>query len=196
MSADILDWGRIGKVVALLKPSPQNETRVVLLHGMGGIGKSTLARAAYREASEMFGDGNFGWCELKPEKKADEDHLAGKLRAVLQQLGMDPANSDYLGGLHSLMASKPVGRGQPVLIWIDDVLDPEVMGALLPRDTHGALDLDAVLPKGYAGAASCCVARSDACRKGGQLVCVNVRLCVQCKCSYSSNPCTHILNLV
>ncbi len=52
------------------------------------------------------------------------------------------------------MEDKLAGREEPVLILIDDVLDAEVMCALLPHD------LDGVLPKGCAGAASRSVAAS------------------------------------
>ncbi len=127
------------------------KVKVVLLYGMGGIGKTTLATAAYDAATQSttqlepkYSAGNFGNCKLNPEIN-DESYLASMLRPALRQLGVQCADGDSLSGLHKRMASmrdQLATDEEPVLLYIDDVRDKFVANKILPGN------IDELLPKG------------------------------------------------
>lgn len=116
------------------------DVQVLLLHGMGGKGKSTLAKVAYRVAQERFGDGNCGYCLLDPDKSNDKDHLKAALRPMLSHLKLEFNAYDGVEALRKKLAKKQ----EPVFLLVDDVLNNVVADSLL----GGPGQLASLLPKG------------------------------------------------
>lgn len=77
--------------VLLLQPPP---IQVLLLHGMGGIGKTTLAKVAYRAAQQHFKANPYGHCQLNPNNENSEDHLKAALHTVLSHFGLETSQHD------------------------------------------------------------------------------------------------------
>ena len=131
------------EVLSTLLEESSEHVQVLLLHGMGGLGKSTLAKFAYMAARQTFGEGNYGYCELNGRR--DDTQLVAALRSSLSQLKVSvDVNDVSLTNLHSRMIKQLASRQVPVLLLIDDVLDSNVAEGLLGE--QGALAY--LLPQG------------------------------------------------
>ena len=124
---------------------PPDGVEVLLLHGMGGIGKTTAAKFAYHAASLHYGEGNTGHCKLDPSKRCDQDHLGQALWRMLSHLGLSPRQNAGLDELHTLMLKDFSARQRPVLLLVDDVSDSHVAAQLLRGPAGTLADM---LPKG------------------------------------------------
>lgn len=121
---------------------------VVLLHGLGGSGKSTAAKIAYQAAYLNYGEGNVGNCRLDPAKQSDSDHLLSALLSMLSHLGMYPVQNASLDALHTRMARELAPRQRPVLLLVDDVYNSNVAEALLLLEPSATGFLVDLLPMG------------------------------------------------
>lgn len=136
----------------LVQPPPDGiSVQVLLLHGMGGLGKSTLAKVAYQAAAQQhFGDGNYGHCLLQPDKYVlpnegiDESYLKEALYSMLLQFKLQISDKDDLGALRARMSKQLARRDKPVLLLVDDVFNSAAAELLLGERGK----LAALLPMG------------------------------------------------
>jgi hypothetical protein len=122
------------RVVQLLAEKGKNH--IVLLHGMGAIGKTTLAKAVFNELHERDRTVPCHFLELSPEIK-DAKALLPKQRELLLHLAFEralaPTDSDHA---RRLIASKLEGR--KVLLVVDNVWGDQLKW-LLPGNIMAVL---------------------------------------------------------
>ncbi|WP_344660905.1 AfsR/SARP family transcriptional regulator [Catenulispora subtropica] len=131
LPADVADftgreaWSRL--LVGLLQPS--DAVRVVVLSGIGGTGKSTLAVHAAHLAAAGFPDGQL-FASLRGTDR-DAAEPGGVLGGFLRALGTDPgAVPDTLAERAAMFRTALAGRR--VLVVLDDVRDAGQIRPLLP----------------------------------------------------------------
>ncbi|MFD0633448.1 NB-ARC domain-containing protein [Catenulispora yoronensis] len=138
LPADVADftgreaWSR--RLVGLLGPS--DAVHVVVLSGIGGVGKSTLAVHAAHLAAAKFPDGQL-FAGLRGTDR-DSAEPGAVLGGFLRALGVDPgAVPDTLAERAALF--RTVLAGRRVLIVLDDVRDAEQIRPLLPGVSGSAV---------------------------------------------------------
>jgi DNA-binding SARP family transcriptional activator len=109
---------------------PQRPPRPILrvLTGLGGVGKTTLARAYAQRYQEHYG--LVWWVRAE-----DPDAVAGEFRALLDVLAPQYAQHthDPIQAVHALLAN----CAQPWLLVIDNVAEPDALRGLLPAAGTG-----------------------------------------------------------
>jgi hypothetical protein len=129
--------------------APGGESRIVLLHGMGGIGKTTLARAVYNELHQRNPTVCSCFLTLDPECKDDPDKLVPKQHELLSALF--PNKRSLLKGLSHIYTAEQ-GRSKiraeltdvKVLLVVDNVWGRQLED-LLPKDIMEVLGRGSVV---------------------------------------------------
>jgi hypothetical protein len=116
-------------VVEHLQPVAPGECRMLLLHGMGGIGKTTLARAVFNQ--QLQADPMLTCCFVSLDPDTDEVGIVQKQRQLLH--GLAHVEGPILDTAHQgrmLLAEKLLGK--KVLLVVDNVWGAQLK-ELLPR---------------------------------------------------------------
>ncbi|XP_031372789.1 TMV resistance protein N-like isoform X2 [Punica granatum] len=112
-------------LISLLHLKSSHDVRLVWIHGMGGIGKTTLAKAVFNRLCDHFGGCCFLLDVLETTKRKGIDHLQ---RQLLQDLGVKSADiSDENDGIQIISTQL---QDRKVLVVLDDVHDQEQIGKL------------------------------------------------------------------
>ncbi len=132
----------LARILALLSGPPDPQTsfsvRVVLVHGAGGVGKSTLALRAAHELAAGFPDGQLH-ADLHQEPGGEPgDRTSRVLGRFLRALGMaDALVPDDAAERAAAYRSRLARRR--VLVVLDGVSDPADVTALLPGSPGSAV---------------------------------------------------------
>ncbi|PKI33878.1 hypothetical protein CRG98_045708 [Punica granatum] len=112
-------------IISLLDLKSPHDVRLVCIHGMGGIGKTTLARAVFNQLCDHF-DGCCFLLDVRETTKCKGiEHLQ---RQLLQDVGVRSADiTDENDGIW--MISETL-QNRKVLVVLDDVYDLEQIGKL------------------------------------------------------------------
>ncbi|XP_031373152.1 TMV resistance protein N-like isoform X2 [Punica granatum] len=112
-------------LISLLDLKSSHDVRLVWIHGMGGIGKTTLAKAVFNRLCDHFDGCCFLLDVRETTKRKGIEHLQ---RQLLQDLGVKSADiTDENDGIW--MISKKL-QSRKVLVVLDDVYDLEQIGKL------------------------------------------------------------------
>ena len=132
----------LSRIVALLSGPPDPQTsfsvRVVLVHGAGGVGKSTLGLRAAHQLAAGFPDGQL-YADLHQERGGEPGDRASRvLGRFLRGLGMaDALVPDDAAERAAAYRSRLARRR--VLVVLDGVTDPADVTALLPGSPGSAV---------------------------------------------------------
>jgi len=107
---------------------------VCVLHGMGGVGKTTLALAAAHQSADLFPDGHvtielYGFTPDKEPRQPDD-----VLVDLLQQIGFRPAEIPTTGAGRA-EAWRGWLKRRCVLLILDNAVDEQQIAPLLPGQT-------------------------------------------------------------
>jgi tetratricopeptide (TPR) repeat protein/transcriptional regulator with XRE-family HTH domain len=128
---DTLDFvgrsGELGLIAQLLKATPA----VVVLHGLAGVGKTTLAVHAAHLAAEEFPDGQL-YIDLQGYGPGSPLTASAALRVLLVSLGMReqavPVDVEAASKLYRSQLA-----GSRTLVVLDNASDAELLNVLLPE---------------------------------------------------------------
>jgi hypothetical protein len=121
--------GKVGALVQKLQPGAEGRSSMVLLHGMGGIGKTTLARAVFNKLHG--GNPALPCCFVQLEPALEEASIVQRQCQLLQQLAhvINPSVHTTAAGRKQLAHSL---AGKRVLMVVDNVWGVQ-LESLLPR---------------------------------------------------------------
>jgi nucleoside-triphosphatase THEP1 len=109
----------------------RRDVRIVGIYGMGGIGKTTLAKAVYNEINDAF-DGSSFLFNLKEEMRNGITHLQEQLLHDILKTKLNIGNFDR--GI-SIIEKRIYGK--KVLVVLDDVADLENLHKLVKKERLG-----------------------------------------------------------
>jgi DNA-binding SARP family transcriptional activator len=123
--------GRAAEFAALTKALDDGRTRIMMITGVAGVGKTTLAVQWAQHVARRFPDGqlyaNLRGFDPSGAPVAAADAVRGFLMALSVPAEMIPANADAQAGLYrSLLA------GKRMLVVLDNARDPAQVRPLLP----------------------------------------------------------------
>ncbi|KAG9155207.1 hypothetical protein Leryth_020465 [Lithospermum erythrorhizon] len=115
------------KLMDVLNVSSHNGVKVLRIHGIGGVGKTTLAKALYNKLAKHFEYRGFilNVREMYA-KHGDAVHLQNKLISSLSS-GSSPVNNEHFG----MRAIRRLFQENRVLLVLDDVESPEQLRPLV-----------------------------------------------------------------
>ena len=124
---------RVADIKAWLTEQAAIGSAVLGLFGMGGIGKTTLAKAVFNDLRSDFVGRS---CFVEVGRDADEQHLQQKQRQILSEIcGIQRDVHSVAGGRGELQSRL---RSALVLLVIDDVWSPAQLDALLVEVEQGS----------------------------------------------------------
>jgi hypothetical protein len=147
---------KVDQVVQLLTATNEN-TKVVLLHGMGGIGKTTLARAAFNRLHAN--NPTLPSCFLCLDPDMSEADIMRKQRQLLLELACVTDVTDVSTAEQGRAKLATKLKGKKVLLVVDNVWDTR-LEFLLHKDTvrllgEGSMVLATSREQGAAGLLAC-----------------------------------------
>ncbi|KAH9563024.1 hypothetical protein CY35_05G103400 [Sphagnum magellanicum] len=121
---------RVDMVIKRLEME-DSEMRAVVLHGMGGIGKSTLGDGVYAKLNSKKGR---NYCKVEVGESPSLDTLRNLQANIMERLsGQKVRLGDHREGLQFLRQFLGNECQEPLFIFIDNVLNAEVLTDLLPE---------------------------------------------------------------
>ncbi|GJY92083.1 Toll/interleukin-1 receptor domain-containing protein [Tanacetum coccineum] len=118
---------RVNEVISSLEPGV-GDVRMLGIWGMGGAGKTTLARAVFDQISFQF-EGKSFVENVREESKPSLSNLKSLQKQVLSDI-LDDQDVTVSGVLDGKNKMKKTMRGRKVLVVLDDVDDKEQLEAL------------------------------------------------------------------
>jgi NB-ARC domain len=120
--------------------APGEGMRLHGLCGLGGVGKSTLARQFFRQARIQHPE----FTRHAYVDVGEDAAMPGKQLELLQQIGCVPAEGSGEDGLRAALRSS-FKQGGPLLLVLDNLWRPQQLAALLGCEPHNQFQLPADL---------------------------------------------------
>lgn len=122
---------RVDMVIMMLEME-DSETRAVVLHGMGGIGKSTLGDGVYAKLNFTKGRNH---CKVEVGESPSLDKLRDLQANIMERLsGKKVRLGDHREGSQCLGQFLGNECQEPLFIFIDNVFNADVLTDLLPEE--------------------------------------------------------------
>lgn len=132
---------------ALASPGRDGRSRVVIVHGAPGSGKSALAITAAHQVAADFPDGQL-YIDLQDfPHDHGADHAAGSLLHGLADDTFAAGSDGAAARLRSALADRSI------LLVLDNVVDPALVRPLIPAGPESAVLITGCQPMGTVGAA-------------------------------------------